>query len=280
MYLSFVSNLALFDLDKTDTILRVGQDDLSIIKQNSSPIAVLFIDADGALDRDFEFYYNQLCPNARIIIDDCENIINNHGQRYLKWESRTVMDNFLDAKGYKMFSQICPLGKHYSTYRFAEYLISKGLIVIEKSFGNTILAIKPLNSPVLGSEHIADFLAIRTDIEREFHERNVIMRSYYNKISKMLPPFGEIAGVDQIHLFENSCEGAFKNWYTVQVCDWCTSDFETKNYAFKQMRINMKNVPNLVDILLSGKPYSRLVCDLEDSQFKTSLYSFKISFQF
>lgn len=135
--------------------------------QIPSPLGVLSIDADGALDRDFRLFYNQLLPAGKIILDDYEDKLNRHAKRYLQM-SREEIDRHTQEQGLKFFKDANPLGKEITTFRFVNYLIEQGLIKKDKIVGNTFFGSKPENATNFTEQHYADMQNIREEMEKEF----------------------------------------------------------------------------------------------------------------
>lgn len=92
----------------------------------------ILIDADGALDRDLSFFHNRLMPGSFVILDDYENRIREH-------ERQRNKEKYLSGVS---LEEICPLGKHYTTFQFCEYLLGEGVIIKERVIGNTLFARK------------------------------------------------------------------------------------------------------------------------------------------
>ena len=133
-----------------------------------SPIGLLSIDADGALDRDFNIFYNHLAPGAAIVLDDVEDMINNQGQKLLK-KSESEITAYLQAKNCSDLAQMTPLGKEYTTHRFVEYLQKQNLLTIDAVCGrNTVFAHKPETAPEFTSTHYQDMQNIREQIVADF----------------------------------------------------------------------------------------------------------------
>ena len=133
-----------------------------------SPIGLLSIDADGALDRDFNIFYNRLAPGAIIILDDVEDMINQRGEKMLRMSEEEI-NEYLKAKGFADLAQLTPLGKEYTTHRFVEYLQKQNLITIDAVYGrNTVFAHKPDNAPEFTNKHHQDMQTIRQKIVTDF----------------------------------------------------------------------------------------------------------------
>lgn len=56
-------NLKFYGVEQFDEARVVGRDNC-LMPEVKEMVSVLFIDADGALDRDFENYYNRLSEGA------------------------------------------------------------------------------------------------------------------------------------------------------------------------------------------------------------------------
>jgi len=156
------------------TTLLIGDvNDVHHQVEQNQPLSLLFIDADGAIDRDFRLFYNRLLDNAPIIIDDCKNIINRHArENYLKWTTPEEIDEYVKSKGAKNFVDLCPLGKEYTTFRFINYFMARGLLLQEKMIGATFFGRKSagaLFDPEIDGKAL---FQIRREIEKEYYLLN------------------------------------------------------------------------------------------------------------
>ncbi len=126
-------------------------------------IGLLMIDADGVLDRDLRLFYNALLPGAMVIIDD-------YGRKKDPC-----------GKGYN------PLGKEYSTYRFVNFFLKKGLLERSKVLGKTFFGQKPfaqLEDVQLDEMELAN---IRTEIVRErSHLDNAVAKTSRSLLREQL----------------------------------------------------------------------------------------------
>lgn len=150
--------------------VHVGSPDEIAPQLPSGPLAGLFIDADGALDRDFSLFFDRLTDGAPVILDDFENKINqNAHEKYLRWsdaEISTMLSNTSTAR----LAEHVPLGKHYTVYRFGMFFIENGFISKGKTIGNTLFAEKLPRAPSVATPEIAGALAdIRLRIESEYY---------------------------------------------------------------------------------------------------------------
>jgi predicted O-methyltransferase YrrM len=144
----------------------------------SQPLSLLFIDADGAIDRDFGIFYNDLLDIAPVIIDDYYDVINKFArEKYLQWTTFEEMNDYVISKGAERFVDLCPLGKEYSTYRFINYFLEKGLLVKDRIVGATFFGHKKngaIFDPVIHGKELCE---IRNQIENRYYELN----PYLNK---------------------------------------------------------------------------------------------------
>ena len=136
-------NLETFGLDSAATIVQVPRDNSQIWVPDMSEVAVLFIDADGALDRDFVLFYDRLVEGAKIIIDDYEDIVSDK----LFAKGHTELERYIKIKGKKLLNEVNPLGKHYTVYKFVNYFVEEGLLKIESVVDSTVFGVKPTGAP-------------------------------------------------------------------------------------------------------------------------------------
>ena len=114
------ANIKYFNCEQNILVIPNRVSEVADEIKNHAPFSLIFIDADGAIDRDFMLFYNSLKPGADIIIDDYE-----------------------DFKDTNSLSKTNPLGKSYVTYKFVNYFLEAGLIEKKKIVGNTIFCHKP-----------------------------------------------------------------------------------------------------------------------------------------
>ena len=91
-------------------------------KQLSENIELLMLDADGMIDKDFYYFYNQLMPEATVVIDDCDD---------------TVRMGYIDDE-----TTMIDL-KNILTYKLVCYFIQKGLLEKTRNIGITFFGKKP-----------------------------------------------------------------------------------------------------------------------------------------
>lgn len=86
-------------------------------------LSVLVIDADGAIDRDFELFYNKLLPGSTVIIDDYSDYVR------IKKDKKNIR---IDQK-FKL------------TYMLVSFFEKANLLEKKKVIDNTYFGIKPKN---------------------------------------------------------------------------------------------------------------------------------------
>lgn len=137
------ANVAQYGLSDIVEVLIGGVEEVHQKVDATRSISLLFIDADGALDRDFSIFYNRLLPNSPIILDDVKDEINRHAIRnYLAWTTEEQMREYVASKGATTFLELTPLGKEYTTFQFTKYFIERGLIVKDRMLGSTFFGRK------------------------------------------------------------------------------------------------------------------------------------------
>ena len=166
-----LKNIQRYELDSYVNLLLGDVKDMYQKVNASKPLSLLFIDADGALDRDFQLFFNRLSDGASIIIDDYQDIINRLAtEKYLKWSTPEEIDVYVRSKGAQEFRDLCPLGKEQTTYRFINYFLSAGLIQKKILINATFFGSKIPGSvfdPVL---HGNALKRIRAEIEQDYYQ--------------------------------------------------------------------------------------------------------------
>ncbi len=219
----------------------VGRDDTMLTKE-TEPVSVLFIDADGAIDRDFEAFYNRLLPGAGIIIDDCENLINLQAKtRFLKWQTKMQEECFLKSLGLSDLESYTPLGKQYTTYQFVSYLKKNGYIEETKNMNGTIFARKPAAAPVFNENTKKEMKKIRQVIVEEFEIRHKKMLEIYKEIALSGIQIARQSGVKDIFLFENYEYTLKQRMQTVKVYEWHENqeDFLSDDLVLQDVRADV-----------------------------------------
>ena len=69
------NNFKYFDVEKNIDFYLGTSNEVSLKLPKELTLSMLVIDADGAIDRDFELFYNKLLPSSPIIIDDYSDIV-------------------------------------------------------------------------------------------------------------------------------------------------------------------------------------------------------------
>jgi predicted O-methyltransferase YrrM len=157
-------NLAEFGLGSGIKIIVVGRDDISTSVPLEAEIGLFFVDADGALDRDFEQFYDRIVPGGVIILDDYENKII---KKYVEY-TRDRLDRYVKSKGAQQISELTPLGKHYSVYKFTNKLVSLGLMEQTRIINNTVFLKKTGVKTYKESGALQAMVETRDEVAGEF----------------------------------------------------------------------------------------------------------------
>lgn len=160
-------NLKQFGLDEGVEVIVVGRDDIETAVPVDAEIGLLFIDADGALDRDFAQFYDRVAPGGFIILDDCEERVSD--KYVLFTEGR--LERYVLSKKVETLASLTPLGKHYTVFKLARRLIDLGLVEELKTAKNTIFLRKIGNQSYTQSGAPAAMAETREAIAEEFLAR-------------------------------------------------------------------------------------------------------------
>jgi hypothetical protein len=174
-------------------------------------ISILFIDADGAIDREFYSFYNHLCDNAYIIIDDVENIVNRFGLRFLRRSAQIDFDR--GVKDGKTLMPVAPLGKHMISYIICNFLIDNGFMKLDFKIRNTCF-FKRLSGCFL-LETLIDLNDLINCVLVDFYKRRMLIQKYFFNIMKT---FCALFSEDYF-LFENYCASNYREIYSMQIPD-------------------------------------------------------------
>jgi len=166
---AFRSNISEFDLlDTVQVILADTSDDRHIGKDVD--LAAMFVDADGALDRDFRNYYDNLVPGAEIILDDYADKVNSRGRRMIQLSSEEL-ESYRVAKGEQHLRRTNLLGKPLTVFRLSNVMFDNKLLIKNKIVGQTIFARVPRRKPAQSAIRLAfdHFDSVRAEIEQQFY---------------------------------------------------------------------------------------------------------------
>jgi predicted O-methyltransferase YrrM len=162
------SNLAEFGVGDHVRIIVVTREDLATTVPADAEIGLFFVDADGAIDRDFAQFYDRVLPGGQIIMDDCEDRISD---KYLSWSDARLQKYARKKHNYDNIADLCPFGKHYTVYRFAQTLVKLGLIEEIRTVTNTAFFRKVGLKPYAESGAPEGLAETRAAIAREFFQR-------------------------------------------------------------------------------------------------------------
>lgn len=161
------SNLAEFGVGDGVRVIVVPREDVATAVPADAAIGLFFVDADGALDRDFAQFYDRILPGAQIILDDCDNRIS---EEYLNYTDESLKKYVLKKRS-RDITDLNPFGKHYTVYRLARTLVELGLVEEIKTVSSTVFFRKVGRKPYAESGAPEALAQTRADIGREFLAR-------------------------------------------------------------------------------------------------------------
>jgi predicted O-methyltransferase YrrM len=157
-------NLADFGLQEQVIVIPENVHHAHTKVDSGTPLSMIVIDSDGAIDRVFQYFYNQLKPGAAIVIDDYEDKIK-VPKSIAKQEG---IADYLIEKEVSTLEELCPLGKHYTTWKLTNYLIDQGYLIKREVIGNTFFGIKPQNALQPIKWDLNAFKEIRHEILKQY----------------------------------------------------------------------------------------------------------------
>jgi predicted O-methyltransferase YrrM len=117
------NNFKYFGVDKIIDFYIGTSTEIALQLPKEMKFSMLVIDADGAVDRDFELFYNKLLPGSTVIIDDYSNYV-----RIKKDKKITHIDQ-----------------KFRLTYMLVSFMEQANLLKKNKVIDSTYFGIKPQN---------------------------------------------------------------------------------------------------------------------------------------
>lgn len=264
-------NLMFYGLEKYDSAVVAGRDDIEK-KTGNNKISVMFIDADGALDRDFRYFYNRIVSGGLVIIDDYEKVLNLQAVRiFLKWRTQNQINVFLENEGIDQLCMYAPLGKHYTIYRFTEYFKEHGYINVIKNMDGTIFAIKPDTAPQFTEDTWKDLMNIRKDIEKEFYHRRDIVKVSYDKIGSAAEAIAGKYGYTHAILFENYYYAVKERMQTVKVYEWHEEEKDYIENDLPLQNMSFTDLTEYTDVLEKGRAITGKCSENNHCKFKNYL---------
>jgi predicted O-methyltransferase YrrM len=161
------SNLKAFGVGDNVRLVIVPREDIATVVPADAEIGLFFVDADGALDRDFAQFYDRVLPGGHIILDDCEDKLST---KYLDYSARKL-SRYMEVKHSTDMADLTPFGKHYTVYKFAQLMIELGLMDEVKTVKNTAFFRKTGDKSYAESGAPAAMAEQRAAIARDFFER-------------------------------------------------------------------------------------------------------------
>ena len=116
------NNFKYFDVEKIIDFHLGTSGEVALKLPKEMTLSMLVIDADGAIDRDFELFYNKLLPGSPIIIDDYNNFVR------IQYE-----------KKYMRIDQ-----KFRLTHMLVSFMEQEKLLEVHKVIDSTYFGIKPI----------------------------------------------------------------------------------------------------------------------------------------
>lgn len=158
-------------------------------KYKNMKIGLIFIDADGNIDRDLLFWHKLFSENCIFVIDDVRNTVNTHSRNvYLKIQSNEHLYKLMEKKGIANIVDYPLLGKQYTTWALVEYLIKNDYITLKKMKGETLFA--QVGTRVWEEDTMKEEMKeIREKIYEKFEAMNKKLRNVYKQLKK---PLGNI----------------------------------------------------------------------------------------
>lgn len=174
-------NLAYFGCGDEVTIMTAGHEDWELIR--SCGVAMLVIDADGSLDRDFSNYYNLLPAGATVFVDDCALTLNKYARTRNTRERTGFSDDPIEDAGPSLEKQ-APLGKEYLTTCFIDYMVKEGFLEKAALRGNMLTLRKCGDARAFGDDDFTRMQSIREGMK----SRLLVMRAETMAIARALEP--------------------------------------------------------------------------------------------
>jgi hypothetical protein len=246
-------NLKHFGLDN-NLVDFVTFDKLDTINKAFDKISILFIDADGSLDRDFNSYFNQVVEGGIIIIDDYEKIINIQARtRFLKWQNDRNMWCFMKRNSVKFLEDYPLLGKQYLTFDMVNYFVDNNLIEIIENINGTIFCKKKAGAQYFSEKNMKELKVIRNNHKNSFLKYRQIVIKQYSKLKDIMLEFCKILNMDHAILYENYYYAVKDRYQMVKVYETHTNEQENieDDYAIQDLPTNSINDLNQ-ELLYNG----------------------------
>jgi len=164
-------NVRLFGVeDQVEIVAVVDDTRRGYPSLTADSVGLLFIDADGAVDRDIAVLYSALQPRATIIFDDYSPVLSPLARRkYLRFSPESEAA-YLRHRSAQSLRELTPLGKSVTVFRLVNVLVSKGLLEVRGLTGNTLFTRAPLIKPsqAIVEEAMQECQRARTRIYGEF----------------------------------------------------------------------------------------------------------------
>jgi SAM-dependent methyltransferase len=138
-------------------------------------VAILCLDTDGYIDRDFALFFDRVAPGGTVIIDDYADTVNRHGRKTLEM-ARGLPESELAAFVARMEGDHLRgggrlLGKHLLTWRLARLFVEAGLAEEIRRIENTLFLRKATARRFAEADLAAPIAAVKAAIRAEFLAR-------------------------------------------------------------------------------------------------------------
>ena len=209
-------NLKRFNVEDYVEIVVADRDELP----ERECIGVIFIDADGAIDRDLKKYYNNLQEGGVIVVDDFERILNIQAKtRFLKWQRQEQINSYLRMLGISDLINYTPLGKQYTIYEIVNFLIEQQYIEAVEVLDGTLFARKTAKGLRYDDRTDMELFRIRESILKEYNWRHEKIVHEYAKLHDYLKRLAKCSSCERIFVFE-------KYFYSVKAENRFTKVYE------------------------------------------------------
>ncbi len=163
-----INNFEFFGVKDKIVFIAGRSEDLKYHLDSLREIGMLILDADGAIDRDFSLYFNELSDNAAIVIDD-------YRPNYIHAVRTTGKGIYVDQK-FRL------------TALFIEYFEEKGLIARENLIKYTYFGRKVKNTKFNFEDHTQNILSIYRKLTFSYpEEKSRLLYTASNYVLKKFP---------------------------------------------------------------------------------------------
>ncbi|MEX0647708.1 MAG: class I SAM-dependent methyltransferase [Balneolaceae bacterium] len=179
--------------EEVEMVFSTPEEDLESIPFDGQPnIGLLFIDADGAIDREFNLLYDRVVEGGSIVIDDYSD--------HLKYYHTSGSGVHIDSK-------------HKVTKALVDYYTKQGFLKFDKVMGATWFGFKPAGAPKIDRSNpitvYRDLIHMDTDLHntKSWGKKAVRMKTTLLKTIRKKFPGPYNALLDIKHRLEGKSKG-------------------------------------------------------------------------